>query len=85
MPKLSERAHRCAGCYGVTSSLLPAMWSLDDNQPHEHARITLTMSLPLEAAGVGTARAWLALQTAFDLAQAQATADFTVRNLNPVA
>jgi len=43
------------------------------------------MALRLEAAGVGTARAWLAMQTAFDLAQAQATADFTVRKLNPVA
>lgn len=51
---------------------------------HENARITPNMALRLEAAGVGTARAWLAMQTAFDLAQAQASADFTVRRLNPV-
>jgi len=42
------------------------------------------MALRLEAAGVGTARAWLAMQTAFDLAQAQASADFTVCRLKPL-
>ena len=52
---------------------------------HEHVRITPNMALRLEVAGVGTARAWLAMQTAYDLAQAQASADFTVRRLNPVA
>ena len=52
---------------------------------HEHARITPNMALRLETAGVGTARGWLAMQTAFDFAQAQASADFNVRRLNPVA
>ena len=52
---------------------------------HEHARITPNVALRLEAAGIGTARAWLAMQTAHDLAEARAGADFTVRKLNPVA
>ena len=52
---------------------------------HEHARVTPNMALRLEAAGIGSARAWLAMQTAFDLAEAQANADFKVRKLNPVA
>ena len=45
-------------------------------------RITPTMALRLEAAGAGTTRAWVAMQTAFDLAEAEASADFTVRKLN---
>lgn len=52
---------------------------------HEHARVSPNMALRLEAAGIGTARAWLAMQTAHDLAQAQEGANFTVRKLNPVA
>ena len=52
---------------------------------HEHARITPNVALRLEAAGIGTARAWLAMQTAHDLAEARASADFKVRRLNPVA
>ena len=52
---------------------------------HEHARVTPNMALRLEAAGIGTARAWLAMQTAYDLAEARAGADIKVRRLNPVA
>ena len=52
---------------------------------HEHARVTANVALRLEAAGIGTARAWLAMQTAYDLAEARAGAVFTVRKLNPVA
>lgn len=35
---------------------------------HGHARITPNLAVRLEAAGVSTARAWLAMQTAYDLA-----------------
>jgi len=35
---------------------------------HGHARITPNLAVRLEAAGVGTARGWLAMQTAYDLA-----------------
>lgn len=35
---------------------------------HCHARITPNLAVRLEAAGVSTARAWLAMQTAYDLA-----------------
>jgi addiction module HigA family antidote len=52
---------------------------------HEHARVTPNVAWRLEAAGIGTAQAWLTMQTAYDPAEAQANADFTVRNLNPVA
>lgn len=36
---------------------------------HEHAGISPDLALRLEAAGVSTARAWLALQSAYDLAR----------------
>lgn len=35
---------------------------------HGHARISPNLAVRLEAAGVGTARGWLAMQTAYDLA-----------------
>lgn len=35
---------------------------------HGHARITPNLAVRLEAAGVSTARAWMALQSAYDLA-----------------
>ncbi len=52
---------------------------------HEHARVTPNVALRLEAEGIGAARAWPAMQTAHDLAEARAGADFKVRRLNPVA
>lgn len=36
---------------------------------HGHAAISPTLALRLELAGVSTARAWLAMQTAYDLAK----------------
>ncbi len=36
---------------------------------HEHARISPNLAVRLEVAGVGTARAWLAMQSACDLAE----------------
>lgn len=39
---------------------------------HEHARISPNLAVRLEEAGVGTARAWLAMQTAHDLATKRA-------------
>ncbi len=35
---------------------------------HGHARVSPNLAVRLEAAGVGTARSWLAMQTAYDLA-----------------
>lgn len=35
---------------------------------HGHARISPNLAVRLEAAGVGTARSWLAMQSAHDLA-----------------
>lgn len=36
-----------------------------------HASVSTDLAIRLEAAGVGTARAWLAMQIAYDLAEAQ--------------
>ena len=52
---------------------------------HEHARISPNLAVRLEAAGVGTARAWLAMQTACDLADERAAGIPKVRRLNPFA
>jgi addiction module HigA family antidote len=52
---------------------------------HEHARISPNLALRLEAAGVGTARGWLAMQTARDLADERAAGIPEVRKLEPVA
>lgn len=52
---------------------------------HEHARVSPNLALRLEAAGVGTARAWLALQTARDLADERAAGTPKVRKLDTVA
>lgn len=48
---------------------------------HEHARISPNLALRLESAGVGTARSWLAMQTAYDLAQERAAGMPKVRKL----
>jgi len=52
---------------------------------HEHARISPNLALRLEAAGAGTARAWLAMQTARDLADERAAGLPKVRRLGTVA
>lgn len=52
---------------------------------HEHARISPNLAVRLEAAGVGTARAWLAMQSAYDLAVERASGAPTVRPLVEVA
>ena len=52
---------------------------------HEHARVTPNLAVRLEAAGVGTARAWLAMQSARDLAEERATGTPKVRRLDTVA
>ena len=39
---------------------------------HGHARLSPNLAVPLEQAGVGTARVWLAMQTAHDLAMERA-------------
>jgi addiction module HigA family antidote len=48
---------------------------------NEHARISPNLALRLEAAGVGTARAWLAMQTARDLADERFAGTPKVRKL----
>ena len=52
---------------------------------NERARISPNLALRLEAAGVGTARAWLAMQSACDLAQERAAGIPKVRRLGTVA
>ena len=52
---------------------------------HERARIGANLAVRLEAAGVGTARAWLAMQSAHDLAAVGATGSPKVRRLTDVA
>ena len=52
---------------------------------NEHARISPNLALRLESAGVGTARAWLAMQTAHDLAGGRAAGLPKVRKLGTVA
>jgi addiction module HigA family antidote len=52
---------------------------------HGHARVSPNLAVRLEEAGVGTARAWLAMQTSFDLAVQRAEGVPKVRKLEPVA
>lgn len=52
---------------------------------HGHARISPNLAVRLEEAGVGTARAWLALQTTYDLAAERASGTPKVRRLTDVA
>jgi addiction module HigA family antidote len=52
---------------------------------HGHARISPNLAVRLEEAGVGTARAWLAMQAAYDLAAERASGSPKVRPLNDVA
>lgn len=52
---------------------------------HEHARISPNLAVRLEAAGVGTARAWLAMQSVCDLAEERASGAPKVRRLDSVA
>jgi addiction module HigA family antidote len=52
---------------------------------HGHARVSPNLAVRLEEAGVGTARAWLAMQTSFDLAAQRAQGVPKVRKLEPVA
>jgi len=50
---------------------------------HGHARVSPNLAVRLEEAGVGTARAWLAMQSAHDLAAERAAGLPTVRKLDP--
>jgi len=52
---------------------------------HGHARVSPNLAVRLEEAGVGTARAWLTMQTAYDLAAQRAAGVPKVRKLDPVA
>lgn len=52
---------------------------------HGHAGVSTNLAIRLEAAGVGTARGWLAMQTAFDLAGERAAGVPKVRKLHTVA
>ncbi|MFN0282098.1 MAG: HigA family addiction module antitoxin [Kineosporiaceae bacterium] len=52
---------------------------------HEHARISPNLAVRLEEAGVGTARAWSAMQSAYDLAAERASGSPKVRRLDDVA
>jgi len=50
-----------------------------------HARMSPKLAVRLERAGVGTARAWLAMPSAHDLAAERAAGLPTVRKLDPLA
>lgn len=52
---------------------------------HGHAGISPNLAVRLEEAGVGTARAWLAMQTAYDLATERAGGRPKVTRLDHVA
>lgn len=52
---------------------------------HCHARVSPNLAVRLEEAGVGTARAWLAMQSAHDLAAERAAGVPKVRRLDTVA
>jgi antitoxin HigA-1 len=52
---------------------------------HGHARLSPNLAVRLEQAGVGTARVWLAMQTAHDLALARAGGLPVVQPLDTVA
>jgi hypothetical protein len=52
---------------------------------NEHARLSPNLAVRLEAAGVGTARGWLAVQTARDLYVERSGGIPKVRRLDEVA
>ncbi len=52
---------------------------------HGHAAISPNLAVRLEEAGVGSARAWLAMQSAHDLAAERAAGTPKVRRLDHVA
>ncbi|MGV1004562.1 MAG: HigA family addiction module antitoxin [Candidatus Nanopelagicales bacterium] len=52
---------------------------------HGHVRVSPNLAVRLEQAGVGTARAWLAMQSGHDLATERAAGVPKVRRLNDVA
>lgn len=52
---------------------------------HGHARVSPNLAVRLEEAGAGTARAWLAMQSAHDLAAERAAGVPKVRRLDTVA
>lgn len=52
---------------------------------HGQARVSPNLAVRLEEAGVGTARAWLAMQSAHDLAAERAAGVPRVRRLDPLA
>lgn len=52
---------------------------------HGHARVSPNLAVRLEEAGVGTARVWLAMQSAHELAAERAGGVPKVRRLDTVA
>ncbi len=52
---------------------------------HCHAAISPDLAVRLELAGVSTARAWLALQSAYDLSQARRNSHDDVQRLDQSA
>ena len=77
LPELGLNVGEAAARLGVSRVTLSRVL-------HEHARISPNLALRLELAGVSSARAWLAMQSAWDLAQERAGARPKVRLLNPV-
>lgn len=52
---------------------------------HGHARVSPNLAVRLEEAGVGTARSWLAMQSAYDLATERAAGVPKVRRFDAIA
>lgn len=48
---------------------------------HAHAALTPALAIRLEAAGVGTAKLWLDMQTAYDLSKAREAGEPVVEKL----
>ena len=70
---VSEAASRLGICRVALSRVL-----------HGHARISPNLAVRLEEAGAVTARAWLAIQAAHDLATERAAGSPKVRRLSDV-
>lgn len=52
---------------------------------HGHAAVSPNLAIRLENAGAGTARAWLEMQSAYDLAAERKTGNHAVRRLENTA
>lgn len=76
--ELGITVHEAAARLGVSRVTLSRVL-------HEHARVSASLAVRLEEAGISTARTWLALQAAHDLARERAAGVPAVRRLDTAA